>query len=74
VLPKEDFMLREGAIHVEVNNRIGAEEHPDDELADRTMTKRMHRYYLTHYQELCDRIETEDYWRPYEKYKRYYEE
>ncbi len=74
VLPKEDFMLREGAIHVEVNSRIGAEEHPDDELADRTMTKRMHRYYLTHYQELCDRIETEDYWRPYEKYKRYYEE
>lgn len=74
VLPKKDFMLREGAIHVEIDARIQPETTmaEDANERDRLLTRRMHRYYKTHYAVLCEQLETEAYWAPYRKYARMY--
>ncbi|MCI6550845.1 MAG: 1-acyl-sn-glycerol-3-phosphate acyltransferase [Prevotella sp.] len=74
VLPKKDFMLREGSIHVEIGTRIRCEQPhgiPANE-ADRLMTRRMRQYYISHYKELCNKLETDAYWAPYRKYNRMY--
>ena len=67
VLPKKDFMLREGRIDVEVQERISLDDprFSDDLL---TRTKQMRAYYKEHYAAMCEQIETADYWRPYQKY------
>ena len=62
VLPKRDFLLRQGRIDVEVGERIA----PDDsrfsvELLART--KEMRHHYEDRYRRLCLQIETGDYWR-----------
>lgn len=74
VLPKKDFMLREGFIHVEIGKRIRYEQLPGIPAneADRLMTRRMRQYYISHYKELCDKLETDAYWTPYQKYNRMY--
>ena len=78
VLPKNDFMLREGTMHVEVGRRMrpydGAEDSNEEaeSAIDREVTHLMHRHYVQHYNELCQRLETDDYWRPLRKYQNYY--
>ena len=62
VLPKRDFLLREGRIDVEVGSRVAVVE----PLLDFTKTMRHH--YQEHYQLMCERIETADYFAPYRKY------
>ena len=71
VLPKKDFMLREGQINVEVQSRI-PQSHPafSHDLVERT--KQMRHYYQNHYGELCNKLETEAYWAPYRKLEIYY--
>ena len=63
VLPKNDFLLREGRIDVEVGQRIATPQQPL--LA---FTKQLRHHYQAHYQEMCQQIETEEYWRPYRRY------
>ena len=67
VLPKKDFMLRQGRIDVEVHERIKLDDprFSNDLL---TRTKQMRAYYKEHYAAMCEQIETADYWRPYHKY------
>ena len=62
VLPKRDFLLREGRIDVEIGRRVAVEE----PLLD--FTKQMRRHYQEHYRQMCERIETADYFAPYRKY------
>ena len=70
VLPKQDFMLREGAMYTEIGRRIA----PDDTRygADyRARTSAVRALYRTRYAEICARRETADYyaWYVCEKYR-----
>jgi uncharacterized protein len=71
VLPKKDFMLRSGSIHVEVDRRISLHE-PAFGDGYRERTKKIHRYYINHYAEICKRLETTEYFLPYMEYKYMY--
>ncbi len=62
VLPKRDFLLRRGRIDVEVGQRLTV----DAPLLE--FTRKMRKYYREHYADLCRRLETADYWRPYYRY------
>ncbi len=66
VLPKTDFMLREGAVHVEVGTRIPCSRDY------RLMTKECHRLFVNHYFELCRTLETPEYLSVYVRYKYLY--
>ena len=61
VLPKEDFMLRKGRIHIQVMPRIT----PDDTRFSKDYSPRsrdVRHYYQTEYKKLCDELETPDYY------------
>lgn len=66
VLPKTDFMLREGSVHVEVGTRIpcGGDY--------RSMTKECHRLFVNRYSELLRILETPEYLSVYVRYKYLY--
>ena len=67
VLPKRDFMLREGTIDVEVGKRIPLDDpHYSQDLL--TRTKEVRHFYQAHYKTMCERLETPAYWAPYQKY------
>ena len=71
VLPKRDFMLREGRIHVEIQPRVKA----DDLLFGNTDIERrssFHKYYLEHYAMLCTRLEDSEYFIPFVRYQYMY--
>jgi hypothetical protein len=71
VLPKKDFLLREGRIDVEVGQRITQQDSRfSHDLLERT--RQMRHHYQEHYRQMCKRIETEDYWAPYWGYVRKY--
>ena len=70
VLPKHDFMLRRGSVTMDVLPRIPVEE--VRAVTDRELTQRMHRCYLEHYAGMRRELETEEWRRPYEAYKRKY--
>ena len=71
VLPKRDFMLREGRIDVEVGQRITQDDKRfSDDLLERT--RQMRHYYQEYYQQMCQRIETDEYWAPYRRLADYY--
>ena len=76
VLPKKDFMLRQGRILIEVGRRVCFERYDDEGItaneAIRKMTKAMRHHYQKHYAELCSSIETDDYLAPYRKLRDYY--
>lgn len=70
VLPKKDFMLREGAMYTEVGQRIA----PDDLRYGpdyKARTSAIRSLYRTHYAEICALRETADYyaWYVCEKYR-----
>ena len=67
VLPKRDFLLRRGRIDVEVGRRMSVGQSPLLQF-----TRGMRHYYQTHYDEICQRIETDAYWAPYRKLENYY--
>ena len=67
VLPKRDFMLRQGRIDVEVGKRISLDDSRfSSDLLERT--RQMRQYYREKYGQMCRRIETADYWSSYQKY------
>ncbi|MBR4136367.1 MAG: 1-acyl-sn-glycerol-3-phosphate acyltransferase [Bacteroidales bacterium] len=75
VLPKEELAFRQGEILIEIAQRMRPyeEEQADSDIErDREVTKQMRRYYKEHYAELCEKIETPDYWRFFRKYQSYY--
>ena len=67
VLPKRDFLLRKGRIDVEVGRRMSVGQSPLLQF-----TREMRHYYQTHYDEICQRIETDAYWAPYRRLENYY--
>ena len=61
VLPKEDFMLRKGQIHIQVMPRIT----PDDPRFSNDYSPRsrdVRHYYQEEYKKLCKELETPDYY------------
>lgn len=66
VLPKADFMLREGSVHVEVGARIPCSEDY------RAMTKECHRLFVSRYSALRKTLETPEYLAVYVRYKYLY--
>lgn len=66
VLPKADFMLREGSVHVEVGARIPFSEDY------RAMTKECHRLFVSRYSALRKTLETPEYLAVYVRYKYLY--
>ena len=66
VLPKTDFMLREGSVQVEVGERIPCREDY------REMTKECHKMFVAKYFEICKKLETPEYLSQYVKYKYLY--
>ena len=67
VLPKRDFLLREGRIDVEVGSRIALDdERYSQDLLERT--RQMRHQYQEQYRLMSERIETGDYWKSYRKY------
>ena len=71
VLPKKDFMLREGNIDVEVCKRIKVDDYTYGDNA-RQRTSAIHKYYKSHYDELCDKLENSHYYVPLLKYQYIY--
>lgn len=64
VLPKRDFLLREGRIDVEIGSRKAV-----PATADLLrFTREMRHHYQAHYGQLCQQLETAEYWAPYQKY------
>jgi 1-acyl-sn-glycerol-3-phosphate acyltransferase len=70
VMPKNDFVLREGQIHVEICKRMLADELKNMET--RTLTSYFHEFYITHYEELRYKYEDTEYVLPYVRYKYIY--
>ena len=66
VLPKTDFMLREGTVTMEVGQRIA----PTGDY--RRMTKDTHRLYLERFAGMKKRLETPEYLSKYVRYKYLY--
>ncbi len=66
VLPKTDFMLREGSVHVEVGARIPCREDY------RAMTREGHRLFVSRYSALRKTLETPEYLAVYVRYKYLY--
>lgn len=71
VLPKEDFMLRKGSIHVRVGERIAAGD-PAWGADARECTKAVHRMYIDRYAAMCREIEDWRYWKNYVESKYLY--
>ena len=72
VLPKKEMLFCEGEIYVEIAERQRSYDtvEADTEIErDRAVTKQMHRYYIEHYAELCDLLETPEYWRFVKSYQ-----
>ena len=67
VLPKRDFLLREGRIDVEVGSRIALDDQRfSQDLLERT--RQMRHQYQEQYRLMSERLETGDYWKSYRKY------
>ena len=70
VMPKNDFVLREGQIHVEIGKRVPAEEAKN--MDTHALTSYFHEFYITHYEELRKKYEDTEYVLPYVRYKYIY--
>jgi 1-acyl-sn-glycerol-3-phosphate acyltransferase len=70
VMPKKDFVLREGHLHVEIGERM-----PANEVAAidaRALTTQFHKHYVEHYTELRNQLENTKYVMPFVRYKYIY--
>ena len=70
VMPKKDFVLREGQIYVEIGERMPAEEVKSIEA--RALTSRFHKYYIEHFGEIRRYRESTEYVLPFVRYKYVY--
>lgn len=71
VLPKNDFMLREGTMYTEVGRRI-TPENTEYGVDFKSRTSAIRRLYMTHYAEICSKREKADYyaWYVCQKYRK----
>ena len=70
VMPKNDFVLREGKLHVEIGKRMSAEEVKS--LDTRELTSFFHEFYINHLEKIRTKREDVDYVLPYVNYKYIY--
>ena len=70
VMPKKDFVLREGQLYVEIGERMPAEEVKSVEA--RALTSRFHKYYIAHFEEVRRERENTAYVLPFVRYKYVY--
>ena len=70
VMPKNDFVLREGQIYVEIDKRMPAKD--VNSLETRDLTSYFHEYYIKHIENIRKKCEDVDYVLPYVKYKYIY--
>ena len=70
VMPKNDFVLREGQIYVEIGQRMSNEEVKSMET--RALTSQYHNYYIEHFVEVRCQRENTDYVLPFVRYKYIY--
>ncbi len=70
VMPKNDFVLREGRLHVEIGKRMLAEEAKSMET--NALRSYFHEYYIKHLEEIRKEQEDVDYVMPFVRYKYIY--
>ena len=70
VMPKKDFVLREGQLYVEIGQRTSAEEVKSIEA--RALTSQFHKYYIEHFEEIRRQREDTEYVQPFVRYKYIY--
>ena len=70
VMPKKDFVLREGQLYVEIGQRMSAEEVTAMEV--RALTSQFHKYYIEHFEEIRRQNEDTEYVLPFVRYKYIY--
>jgi len=70
VMPKKDFVLREGQLYVEIGQRTSAEEIKSIEA--RALTSQFHKYYIKHFEEIRRQCENTEYVLPFVRYKYIY--
>ena len=70
VMPKKDFVLREGRLYVEIGQRMSAEEVKTFE--SRALTSHFHKVYQEHFEEIRCQRENTEYVLPFVRYKYIY--
>ena len=70
VMPKKDFVLREGQLYVEIGQRTPVEEVKAMEA--RALTSQFHKYYIRHFEEIRQQNEDTEYVLPFVRYKYIY--
>lgn len=70
VMPKKDFVLREGQLYVEIGQRMTAEE--VKAMETRALTSQFHKYYIEHFAEIRCQRENTEYVLPFVRYKYIY--
>ena len=70
VMPKNDFVLREGQLYVEIGQRMSSEEVKSMEA--RALTSQFHKYYIEHFEEIRNQREDTEYVLPFVRYKYIY--
>ena len=70
VMPKNDFVLREGQLYVEIGQRMSSEEVKSMEA--RALTSQFHKYYIEHFVEIRNQREDTEYVLPFVRYKYIY--
>ena len=70
VMPKKDFVLREGQLYVEIGQRMSAKEVKSIEA--RALTSQFHKYYIEHFEEIRRQRENTAYVLPFVRYKYIY--
>jgi 1-acyl-sn-glycerol-3-phosphate acyltransferase len=68
VLPKTEFMLREGRIDVRIERRIGVND-PRFSTDLLSRTKEFRHYYMSYYDEMCRELETPEYFASFVRYQ-----
>jgi 1-acyl-sn-glycerol-3-phosphate acyltransferase len=70
VMPKKDFVLREGQLYVEIGQRTSAEE--VTAIETRALAAQFHKYYIEHFEEIRRQNEDTEYVLPFVRYKYIY--
>ena len=70
VMPKKDFVLREGQLYVEIGQRMPVEEVKS--MESRALTSQFHKYYIEHFEEVRRQREDTEYVLPFVRYKYIY--
>ena len=70
VMPKKDFVLREGQLYVEIGARTPIEE--VKAIETRALTSQFHKYYIEHFEEIRRQREDTEYVLPFVRYKYIY--